>query len=252
MTYSTQYNFGVGNLVGVRTDQSVPTPAMFGTIQEASVDIAFTQKELYGQNQFPVAVARGPAKVTGKAKFASINSAMYNSLFFNDLLSTTSGIILFASNEAHSVPGVSTYTVTVTQAATFSQDYGVLYAATGQPLTRVASVVAAGTYSVNTATGVYTFYSGDAGAALLFNYAYTATTGGSSTTLSNQLSGAAPTFKIIFAQSYQSNVLNLTLNACISTKLNFPFKNQDFTIQDFEFSAFVDSAGNWGNLTTTD
>ena len=35
-----------------------------------SVDFSFSVKELYGQNQFPLAVARSAAKVTGKAKLA--------------------------------------------------------------------------------------------------------------------------------------------------------------------------------------
>ena len=39
-------------------------------------------KQLYGQKQFPEAVARGKCKITGKSKFAAINGKMLNDLFF--------------------------------------------------------------------------------------------------------------------------------------------------------------------------
>lgn len=251
MTYTQQYNFGVGTLVGVRTDSANPTPQQFGVIQEVSVDVTFAIKELHGQNQFPVAVARAAAKVDGKAKFARINTALYNDLFF-DNSATGTAIVLFALNEAGSVPGSSAYTITVANGANFVKNYGVVYAATGQPLQRVAAASeAAGKYSVNESTGVYTFHSSDASTAVFISYSYSSNSGGTKVTLANKLMGSAPTFQLILANSYQSNVMNMVLNACISNKLSLPFKNQDFTVKDFEFHAFVDTAGNWGTLTTT-
>jgi hypothetical protein len=49
------------------------------------------------------------------------------------------GQTLVANNEPHSVPASSPYTVTATNSATFGIDLGVRYAATGIPLTNVAS-----------------------------------------------------------------------------------------------------------------
>lgn len=62
------YNFGSGTL-------TVAGQAV-GVLRECSLDIAFSTKSLMGQNQFPVDVARGPGKITGKAKYANIHGAL--------------------------------------------------------------------------------------------------------------------------------------------------------------------------------
>ena len=70
----TQYAFGVGALIALRTDTPVATPAQFGTLQEVQLDLSFTIKELTGQFQAPAALARGGLKITGKAKAARISA----------------------------------------------------------------------------------------------------------------------------------------------------------------------------------
>lgn len=250
MTASPEIQFGVGNLIATRTDIANQSPVLFGVIQDVQLDIDYTLKELYGQYQSPVDVARGALKITGKAKTASIYSQLYNSLFFGANSLNTTTILLFALSEAHSVPGVAAYTVTVTNSATWVADQGVFYAATGVQLTQVAAgSEATGKYSVS--AGVYTFASGDASAALLFNYDYTASSGGYKTSYTNQLMGSGPTFSILLANSYNSQVLNARIYAAKSSKLSLPFKNQDYVVQDFEFTAFANSAGNVIDLTTT-
>ena len=69
-----QYSFGAGTLFLVRTDIATPTPTRIGTLQDVSIDMSFDAKELTGQYQAPVAVARGKMKITGKSKFAKINA----------------------------------------------------------------------------------------------------------------------------------------------------------------------------------
>lgn len=59
-----------------------PTPIKVGTLQDISLDISFDLKMLYGQNQFPEAVARGKGKITGKAKFGRFNSDLINQMMF--------------------------------------------------------------------------------------------------------------------------------------------------------------------------
>jgi len=46
-------------------------------LQDVDIATAFTSKELYGQNQFPAALASGQGKVTGKAKMPQINVLLY-------------------------------------------------------------------------------------------------------------------------------------------------------------------------------
>lgn len=244
------YSFGAGNLVGVRTDISNATPAVFGVLQDIEVDFDASPVELYGQYQFPVAVGRGKVKVTCKAKAAKINSALYNYLFFGNSSATTGGILQIMA-ESQNVPGSSPYTVQVTNHSTFAADLGVFYTATGIQLTPVASSPSTGQYTINTSTGTYTFASGDASAAVSINYTYTTNTGAVETAINNQLMGAAPVFQANLANTYTGFVTNLQLTQCLATKLTFPFKNTDFTINDFEFSAFANSSGVIGTLTTS-
>ena len=56
----TQYAFGVGALIALRTDAAGASPAQFGTLQQVQLDLSFTVKELTGQFQAPAALARQP------------------------------------------------------------------------------------------------------------------------------------------------------------------------------------------------
>ena len=58
------YTFGSGALFAVRGDVANSTPVKFGALQEASVEFSASSKELYGQFQFPLAVARGTSTVS--------------------------------------------------------------------------------------------------------------------------------------------------------------------------------------------
>jgi hypothetical protein len=239
----TQYAFGVGALVALRTDVANAPPAQFGTLQEVQLDLSYGVKELTGQFQAPAAIARGPLKITGKAKAAQITAANFNTIFFGQALSA--GNTVTQLNEPGTVPAASAYTVQVANHAAFVADLGVAYAATGALLTPVAGAPTAGQYAV--ASGVYSFAAGDAGAALLFTYTYTTSTG-MGVALTNQLMGSAPTFKLILSEQYQGKLLNLELNAVIAPKLSLAFKNEDFMIPEFDFQAAADSAGNIGNF----
>jgi len=241
-----QYSFGSGVLFGTRTDVANATPVRFGALQDVSIDFNFSLKELYGQFQFPLAVGRGTGKIQGKAKFAQVNGLTLNSLFFGQAQSL--GQAQTSLTEAQSVPASTPFTVTVANAATFAGDLGVVYAASGLPLTKVASTPAQGQYAASV-SGVYTFASADANAALLVSYTFTQTTSGSVATIGNQLLGAAPTFQANFFELFQGKQVNLQLNQCVAQKLTLATKLEDFTIPEFDFSAFADAAGNIGKIS---
>lgn len=243
----TAFNFGVGSLWAARTDIANPTPAQFGTLQDISVDFDFTSKPLMGQYQIAVAVARGGMKVDLKAKSATINSGIFNQSFFGQ--TQTVGGRTTSLNESWAIP-TTPYQVTVTNSATFTTDLGVVYNATGVRLTRVASSPATGQYSVS--AGVYTFAAADTTLTVLISYAYTTSTGSQLITITNQLMGSAPTFQVNLTNTYASKLLALQLNACISTKLSLPFKNEDWTISEIDISAFTDATNTLGTLTITD
>lgn len=238
------YTFGSGTLWGVRSDIANATPVKFGALQEVSVEFAASTKELYGQYQFPLAVARGTSKITGKAKFGQIQGRAFFDLFFGQ--SAATGQTTTANAEAASVPASSPYTYTVVDSATFQTDLGVTYAATGLPLVKVASAPAAGQYSVS--AGVYTFAAGDAGAAILVSYTYTLSASGQEFTLANPLLGVQPAFQAVLETTYQAPTglkkADLTLFSCVSSKLSLDAKQEDFTVPEMDFEAFANSAGN--------
>lgn len=236
-----QYAFGIGNLFALRTDVSPVLAVPFGNIQDVQFDFSFEEKELYGQFQFPVDIARAKGKITGKAKFAHINAALFNSLFFGGTLAT--GQTHAQNNEPHTVPA-SPYTVTITppSSGTIVDDLGVVYALTGIPLTRVTSAPTTGQYSY--AAGVYTFAAGDTTISMYISYSYLTSAVGNTITYANQLMGAAPKFQIVWGNTYGQKDMFYKFNSCISTKFNMPMKVDDYTVPEFDFSAFSDASGN--------
>lgn len=238
------YSFGSGTLWGVRTDTSNATPIKFGTLHDVSLEFSATAKQLFGQYQFPVAVARGTSKITGKAKFAQVQGRAFAELFFGSALQT--GQSGTANAEAAQVPAEAPYTVPAVQAAGFSQDLGVVSASTGLPFIKVAGAPAQGEYAV--ADGVYSFNASDAGAGLLISYVYEISGSGQKMVVSNQLLGVQPVFQVALETNYSApgglKKAALTLNACVSNKLAFATKQDDFSIPELDFEAFADAAGN--------
>ena len=237
--------FGSGNLYGVSANTG-STPRKFGAIQDVSFDFSYTLKELFSQNSIAMDARRGEGKFTGKAKFANINGLLLNELFFNQ--TTTTGQLLSSVNEAGTVPGATTYTVTVANATNFSQDLGVVYANGGAAFVKVASGPTVGQYSVSNA-GVYTFAAADANAQVLIDYLYTSTTGGSIITMSQQMMGVTPYFMGFFTSNVGGKIITLKLNNCTSSKLSMATKTEDYTIPEMDFTIIADASNNIGTLS---
>src|SRR6267378_4535133 len=223
-----QLAFGAGALWGNRTDVtgSGIGPDQFGILQDVQIDWDWTTKELWGQFQFPVDIARGQGKITGKAKFARIFGAIYGDLFFGQTPAT--GQLTVSENEAATVPATTPYTVTVANAASYVDDLG----------------------------GIYAFAAADANAALLISYLYNVSSSGKKLVLTNQFMGFTPTFKATFYTTKTTGSvpagLALVLNACTAMKLSMPTKTDDYEIQEFDFSAFADAAGTIGTLSAAE
>lgn len=238
------YVFGSGSLFAVRTDVSYATPVKFGTLQDVNVEMSSETKMLYGSQQFPVAIGRGKAKITAAAKVGMFQMRPLADLFFGTAFAT--GEQTMALAEAHSVPASTSYTVTVTNTTGFL-DLGCYYSTTTTQLTRVSATPSMGQYSVSNA-GLYTFNSGDAGSAMLFDYQYTQTMSGKSFTLANPQLGTQPVFTAVLEAGYTASsgqmTADLTLYACIANKWSLPTKLDDFAVNDFAFDAFANTAGN--------
>lgn len=261
----SQYLFGSGFMYGIPTADATgaaianPTPVQFGVLQDVSVDFEFDNKLLHGQSQFPVAVGRGKGKVGGKAKFAQVNGTAYNSLFFGGSLSN--GIVAAVNEVIGKAIPTTPFTLTagatnnattfqIPNSGTWSRDLGVRDA-NGMPMTRVASAPTTGQYTV--AAGVYVFASADVGNTVFINYEYTASsTAAKSMSLVNQPMGYAPTFMAVLSQPYQGKNLHIRLAQCVSKKLSFAAKNDDFVIPELDFDCFADNAGNVATIGTSE
>lgn len=242
-----QYSFGSGALIGTKIGVANATPRQLATLQEASVEFSFNVKELMGNMQFPVAVARGAGKISGKAKMASFQAAAVNDLFFDGTSAT--GEIRVAYNEAGTP---TTNSLTSANSATWSEDLGVFNRNSGTFMERVASAPAAGQYTV--AAGVYTFAVADSNPPVYLTYRYTSAAAGKLITITNQLLGVQPTFSAVLSTRFThadgiTRQLNFKLNSCMSSKFSIATKLEDFIIPDFDFQAFADAAGNIGTIS---
>lgn len=236
--------FGPGALYATRTDIVGATPINIGYANEFSLDESGEIKELFGQYQYALAVARGTIKATGKIKAAVVSGQALN-IFHGG--SFSAGQLKSALGEGATVPAATAFTVASANASKFDTDLGVVYANTGLPLIKevnAAAVTAIGEYSVSSG-GTYTFFSADASAPVRLSYAYNdTTTGGQTQIVTNQLIGLAPTFQLDYATQFQGRLFYIRLYNCIATKLAQTFKLTDFMMPEIDIQIFANAAGN--------
>lgn len=230
--------FGSGVLIGTPQGGS---PINFGMAQEITLNISASTKSLYGQNAFPLAIGLGTRKMTGKAKLARISGQALGNLFFG--INPSVGGAVTQYGEATSVPSSSPYTYSTNNHATFVSDQGVVYAASGLPLKQVASSPSTGQYSVS--GGVYTFASGDSGAAVLISYVYSLATSGESIVVTSSMIGPCVNFSanLFAADPTTGRQFSMTLYNCVADKLAFGSKLEDFMIPELDFQCYANAAG---------
>lgn len=246
-----QFEFGSGAMYGTKINDDGTTGAtsVFGILQGGSVDFTATNKQLFGTYQFPVAVGRGTAKISGKATFAQIYAQVYNDLFFRGTVA--SGQTLISIDEACLVGTPHTTRTTVVappSSGTWSADM-IVKDKNGTQMTVTTGTPTAGQYSVS--AGTYTFATVDAntadGTTVTITYEYTITTG-QAITITNPLLGTAPAFTLRLQQTYLGQSLHMKLNRVISSKLTFATKLEDFQIPEMDFDAFADNTNQIGHL----
>lgn len=247
-----QLLFGIGALWGTRSDISGIGPDQFAILQENTIEFNYELKELYSQLQFPVDIARGKGKITGKAKTARVYGALYADIFFGQSYGT--GEVTVTENEN---PTLATNLYTVVNSANYVADLGINYSTGGglRFLFVTGTPTAAGTYTTGT-NGVYTFFTGDIGAGIFVSYVNTVSGVGKIMTLTNQFMGYTPTFIGTFYSIRNtlngSGQLTLRLFECVSERLTFPSRIDDYNIPDLDFMAFANNANQIGTLSTTE
>lgn len=248
-----QLIFGIGALWGTRTDISGVGPDQFAVLQNNEIDFSFEVKELYSQFQFPVDIARGKGKITGKAKTARVFGQLYADLFFGSSYST--GEITVAQDEIATL-GTSPYTVA--NSANFAADLGVFYggSTSGTRFGYSTGAPSMGSYTTAETSGIYTFNTGDVGATVAISYVYNVSAVGKLLTLANNFMGYTPTFAATFYQVRSTfggkGQLTLRLNQCISSRLTFPSRIDDYGIPDFDWMAMSAGTNTIGTLSTTE
>lgn len=267
----TQFSFGSGYVYGIPLTGTNLTPVLLGTLQECSYDISSSTKELYGQYQFAAAIGRGPAKFSGKAKMGSFSAETWNTFFFGPgatglATPTTTGGIQTVNKE-NGTPTSHSYQFANSGSGAFDVDLGVVYGpgaaanVQGQALTKVASGPVAGQYSVNAATGTWSFASGDTNASATngISVAYTWLPSAPTRLIqaiynSDFPMGAAPVFEIVHSIPYSTGGTDATFKiySALASKLSFGFKNTDFTVPDIDFMMFANSAGRVFDIILSD
>lgn len=236
-----QKSFGSGDLILTRTDTANPTPRKVGILQEVNVDFKAESKELFGGREFAEDVASGKKSITWKAKYGAVNGRILCEFLFN--ASPVTGLLVPNRGELGAVPGTSAYTVTVTNAATFYEDAGVILAETGQQMERVAASPATGQYAVS--NGVYTFAAAQAGKEVLISYlsAPAGSLPNIRMLVKNRDLGEIVPFSLILMNRYRGKTTALKLFANTMESGSLPFKMDDYMLTDIAGKAFADDAG---------
>ncbi|WP_347461062.1 hypothetical protein ABEF79_07045 [Acinetobacter sp. ANC 7454] len=251
-----QYLFGAGKIFATPLQDvhgnpiTNGTPVEVGVLQSTSVDISYDLKELYGRGQFAVDAARGKGSIKCKATMGRINGALLNSIFFGGVV-TEGGITAVAQTINGEVVAASV-TPVVPNNGTFVKDLGVTDAK-AIPLKRVASAPVADQYSVDEATGVYTFATADVGKTVFISFKYTATVAGAkSGVVSNLDMGYTPEFSVDLFRDYKGKFFGMEFFRCVSNKLAFSSKQDDYDLPEFEFQPMADDLGRVFKWTTSE
>lgn len=244
--------FGVANVFVNPTGGNVPTisaPQQLFTLQDFSIDIDATVKELRGQSQYPDDTAFSDRKITFKSGMGRHDIDAFNQIVFGESAIATGGFPL-SVNEAGTIPATGPYTITVAQAIkTPLQDEGVYFtsgANAGQKLLKVNSITASGQYTFNAGTGVFTFSPADTGLGVAMSYNYTVTTG-RNLIVQNHTQGFGPSLEIFASNPYQlltAGVPNYVhCYAAKITKTGLPAKRADYVIVPLEGECYANASG---------
>jgi hypothetical protein len=201
----TGYLFAVpsgGNLA------SNATPLRPFTVQDFELTVKGKIQKLQGLYNVAEDIAKVDQDVQFKFSMGRRDFFALNQMYYSDTFAAGGDIA--AVLEAHTIPGSSTYTVTIAPpgSGTFVQELAVEYAgAFGGRFIKVASVTAVGQYSVVESTGVFTFFSGDASAKIQISYEYLSAATGTQYQFNGQIQGFGPSLQLFLYDPYIAGTL---------------------------------------------
>lgn len=205
-------------------------PRLVAELAEVSIDFATEVKALESVKRIAVGHVVTGQKITGKAKQLAVQPWVEAQKIG---ATHATGRLVTVDDEAGSVPGSSTYTISVTHSANWTRDLGVTLTADGTALTPVTGTPSAGEYSV--AAGVYTFNVAQASAAVKISYVWSDSTTGEKVTLSNANQGEATAYILIGDTTLESKTLHLELLSVVFTKGGLAMSKDNQTSPEVEF-----------------
>lgn len=235
MANSYQTPYGIGILALTPTGSN-PTVGRLMVGKDVTVKTSIEVEELYGEEIDPVDVADKSRSTEITMKGSGYSSALFSGALG---IASSTGSVITVKDESATVPASSTYTCTVTHSGAIT-DFGVINSTTGLAMIRGASATAAGIYSVDTATGIYTFHSGDASAKVLISYGYAAASTGSTINIGGQLAGAGVRFRLDVARTYNDLFLGITFPCVRLAGMSESFGSQKHGEIDLTFRAMKD------------
>lgn len=230
--------FGVGELY--LTDNASPAQAFYvGGLQELTLKISKTTKGFKGAYIFDLLKAITGAEATLSAKYGGFKADLMASVLGG--VTTTGHRRLIQSESTGTISG-ATYTVVNT---TGYQDKGVCDE-NGVPLKRTSGAPGTTEYSVTTG-GVFTFNAAANGKVYTVRYTYSVAGSGKNVAISNSLMAAPSTFYQVDAFNPTEN-MGFVMSKAVAKSLDFPRKNDDFTVQGIEFDLYPDANGLLGTV----
>lgn len=217
------------------------TPVMIGGLSDVKIKLSQKKIPLPGGTVFPEDFAAGPGEGTGSCKFRSWGSGTFAAVISG--ATTATGEKRGVFEEQATIP-TTPFQVTVANGATFFEDLGVYNVNTGLYMLRVASAPATGQYSVNDATGLYTFAAADTGNVVRISYSYTSASTGKTATYSNALQGQATKFILTGFNTYGTKRKGYRFPAVVFDDLDIGFQLSQFADASLTFQVGNDSTTN--------
>jgi hypothetical protein len=228
-----------------------PTPLTVGVIQNVKFSLGAELKTLFGQNQWPVDSAVGKRTIKGSFEFAQISNILLSQLFTGD--SVAAGIVEVSGNgngEDHPIPGTPFQVVVAPPSSgVFLNDLGVIFSATGVPLTKVplATTPTTGQYHVDPTSGTYTFAAADTLLHVTISYSYTIAAAGTTLTAANHPMGYGPVLALSVVFPYEAgggnNAIGFYFPNVRLGKLDIATKLDDYNMITTDFEAFAGAGG---------
>lgn len=236
--------YGTGQLVAIPATLGVPV--VVASLQNVDLTIKGDITELAGPDRIAEDAFLGKLTIEGSYQSGAIRSGLITAALPGASLTTGTMFRSIVQESTGTIAG-ATYTLSKTTSVVC---LGV-YDETGALMTPVASVTAAGQYSV-TAGGVFTFHSTANGKAFTIDALYldAAATTGWTANFTNQTQGAATGLTMYLLNKTKGKEFGAKLWSVLLPELSLSLKIGEVALPKGSFKAFADSSARvidfWG------